>query len=199
MVKRIQAETPTTGVRSFPWGGWLVFGLLLAFLGMTGVAMYRAQAGQVSEGPAPDFTLNLYKGGTFRLSDQVGQVVMVDFWASWCIPCRQEARTLEALWQEYRDRGVIFVGVAYLDTEIEARAFLKEFGITYPNGPDLGTRISKAYRIRGVPEKFLIDRQGQVRVVLIGPVAEAELRQHLEALIAESSLPLESQVGSTGD
>ncbi len=194
-----QKMVGATRTYSFPWGCWLAFGLLLAFLGVMGVAMYRAQAGQVSEGPAPDFTLNLYDGGTFRLSDQIGQVVMVDFWASWCIPCRQEARQLEALWQEYRTRGVMFVGVDYLDTESEARAFLKEFGITYPNGPDLGTRISAAYRIRGVPEKFLIDRQGQIRAVLIGPVIEAELRQRLDALIAESSLPLESQVGSQGD
>lgn len=199
MVERTQMQTATTGARSAPWGCWLAFGLLLAFLGVVGVVMYRVQAGQVSEGPTPDFTLTLYEGGTFRLSDQVGQVVMVDFWASWCIPCRQEARTLETLWREYRSRGVMFVGVDYLDTETEARAFLEEFDITYPNGPDLGTRISQAYRMRGVPEKFLIDRQGQIRAVLIGPVAEAELRQQLDALIAESSLPLESQLGSQGD
>jgi len=199
MAEMTQPNTAATHARSFPWGCWLIFGLLLAFLGVIGLAMYRAQAGQVSKGPAPDLTLNLYNGETFRLSDQIGQVVMVDFWASWCIPCRQEAQTVEALWQEYRDRGVMFVGVDYLDTETEAKAFLKEFGITYPNGPDLGTRISEAYRIRGVPEKFLIDRQGQIRAVLIGPVSEAELRQYLEALIAESSLPLESQVGPQGD
>ncbi len=196
MAERTQIQTAKTGA---PWGCWLAFGLLLAFLGVVSVAMYRAQAGQVSEGPAPDFTLNLYEGGTFHLSDPVGQVVMVDFWASWCVPCRQEARQLEALWREYRGRGVIFVGVDYLDTETEARAFLKEFDITYPNGPDLGTRISQDYRIRGVPEKFLIDRQGQVQAVLIGPIDEAELRQHLDALIAEVLLPVESQVGSQGD
>jgi len=168
-----------------PWGRWLAWGLLLGFLGLLGMGLYRAQAGQISRGAAPDFTLELYDGGTFRLSDQQGKVVMVDFWASWCIPCRQEARTLEALWQEYRDRGVMFVGVAYADTDPEARAFLDEFGITYPNGPDLGTRISQAYRMRGVPEKFFVDKRGQVRALVIGPAPETELRRQIEALLAE--------------
>ena len=150
-----------------------------------GIGVFRAQAGQRSGGPAPDFSLPLYDGGTFRLSEQRGQVVMVDFWASWCIPCREEARALEALWQEYRGRGVVFVGVDYADTEPEARAFLAEFGVTYPNGPDRGTRISQAYRMRGVPEKFFIDRRGEIRAVVIGPVRTAELRQTLDALLAD--------------
>jgi cytochrome c biogenesis protein CcmG/thiol:disulfide interchange protein DsbE len=168
--------------RRIRWGRWLVWGLLLGFLGLVGVGLYRAQVGQVARGPAPDFELSLFSGGTLRLSDQRGKVVMLDFWASWCVPCRQEARRLEALWQEYRRRGVVFVGVAYADTDKESRAFLDEFGITYPNGPDLGTRISQAYRMRGVPEKFFIDKQGQVRALLIGPQPEMELRRQLDTL-----------------
>ncbi|MGH2537488.1 MAG: TlpA family protein disulfide reductase [Candidatus Promineifilaceae bacterium] len=164
---------------------WLVWGVLLLFLALMGWGLYRVQAGQLDHGPAPDFTLSLYRGGTFRLAEQRGQVVMVDFWASWCVPCRREASTLQALWQEYQERGVVFVGVAYADTEAAARAFLDEFGITYPNGPDLGTRISSDYRMEGVPEKFFIDRQGQIQAVIIGPAAEAEYRRQLEALLAE--------------
>ena len=110
---------------------------------------------------------------------------MVDFWASWCIPCREEQPRLQALWQAYRNRGVIFVGVDYADTESEARAFLKEFGVTYPTGPDLGTRAAQAYRIQGVPEKFFVDKRGQIRAVLIGPVPETELRRQIENLLAE--------------
>ncbi|HEX6384949.1 MAG TPA: TlpA disulfide reductase family protein, partial [Anaerolineae bacterium] len=168
-----------------PWRHWLLWALLLAFLAVTGRGLYRSQATQRDQGPAPDFTLNLYIGDTFRLSEQRGKVVMVDFWASWCVPCREEARMLEGLWREYQDRGVMFVGVAYADVESNARAFLNEFDITYPNGPDLGTRISREYRMQGVPEKFFIDKQGQIRTVIIGPGGEAEYRRQLEALLAE--------------
>lgn len=167
------------------WGQWLGIMLLLAFLFMMGWGLFRAQAGQRDHGPAPDFTLELYGGGTFRLSEQQGKVVMVDFWASWCIPCREEAQMLENLWREYQDQGVVFVGVAYLDVEPNALAFLEEFDITYPNGPDLGTRIAQDYRMQGVPEKFFIDKHGQIRVVVIGPGGEAEYRQQLETLLAE--------------
>lgn len=173
--------------RRLRWGRWLVWAVLVAFLALLGLGVYRAQSGQLAHGPAPDFTLQQYDGGTFSLSGQRGNVVMVDFWASWCVPCREEARRLEALWQEYQDRGVVFVGVAYADTETEARAFLDEFGISYPNGPDLGTRISQAYRMRGVPEKFFIDRCGNIRQVVIGPVPPAQLRQAIETLLAESN------------
>jgi cytochrome c biogenesis protein CcmG/thiol:disulfide interchange protein DsbE len=158
---------------------------VLAFLSLLGWGLYRAQAGQRDRGLAPDFTLELYSGGTFRLSEQRGKVVMVDFWASWCIPCRQEALTLESLWREYQNQDVVFVGVAYLDVEDNARTFLEEFTITYPNGPDIGTRIAQDYRMQGVPEKFFIDRQGQIRAVVIGPAGEAEYRQQLEVLLAE--------------
>lgn len=170
-------------------GGWrwvLAWGLLLALLALMYFGLYRAQAGQVSQGPAPDFSLELFSGGGWQLADQRGKVVMLDFWASWCVPCQLEARLLESLWKEFEPRGVVFVGVAYVDTEPAARAFLAQYGITYPNGPDLGTRISQAYRIKGIPEKFLIDKRGQIRAVLIGPVDEAELRRQLEVLLAES-------------
>ena len=180
----LSETTSATARRRIHWGWWLASGLLVGLLGLVGFRVYRAQAGQVSRGPAPDFTLNLFDGGTFRLSDQHGKVVMVDFWASWCVPCREEQPMLEALWQVYQDRGVVFVGVDYADAESEARAFLKEFGVTYPTGPDLGTRAAQAYRIQGVPEKFFIDKRGRVRGVVIGPVPEAELRQRIETLLA---------------
>lgn len=137
---------------------------------------------QVSS-PAPDFTLPLFSGGEFKLSGQRGKVVVINFWASWCIPCVDEAPELERSWQVYRDKGVVFIGVDYVDTEPKALEFLKKHGVSYPNGPDLGTRISQEYRIKGVPETFVIDQTGVVRWLKIGPTTQAELSSVIDPLL----------------
>ncbi len=157
-------------------------------LGVVGWGLVRARGGPVSSGAAPDFTLSTFDGETVRLKDLRGQVVIVNFWASWCPPCREEAAYLEKTWREYTGRGVVFLGVDWVDTEPEALAYIAEFSITYPNGPDLGTRIAQAYRIRGVPETFFIDRNGQVLWVKIGPLYPPELEDKIEALLAEPVL-----------
>lgn len=114
-------------------------------------------------GPAPAFTLATFDGGAFRLADQRGKVVVVNFWASWCVPCRQEAPRFAAADATYRGRGVVFVGVDVQDNARDARAFLAEFGLRYPNGPDDGARIADAYGVSGVPTTFVIDRAGRIR------------------------------------
>jgi len=139
----------------------------------------------VQRGLAPDFELTTFEGQKILLSDLRGQAVVINFWASWCVPCREEAPILEATWREYRDKGVVFIGVDYLDPENDARGYIKEFGITYPNGPDLGTRISQAYRIQGVPETFFIDRQGKIQDLFIGPLNQPELRRRIESLLTQ--------------
>ncbi|NQS92000.1 MAG: TlpA family protein disulfide reductase, partial [Chloroflexi bacterium] len=136
-----------------------------------GVGLFRSQQGQVNVGePAPEFDLITFSGETYRLSDYRGSVVVINFWASWCESCKPEARDLESAYQNYLSRGdVIFLGIDYVDTEREALAYLEEFQITYPNGPDLRTEISQAFRIRGVPETFIIDQNGLIAHVQIGP------------------------------
>ncbi len=129
--------------------------------------------------------MTTFEGETFALSDLRGQVVIINFWASWCPPCRDEASYLEATWRKYRDQGVVFIGVDYVDTEPNALAYIEEFDITYPNGPDIGQKIAGAYRIKGVPETFYVDKTGQLRGVHIGPLSWPTLDNMIEALLAE--------------
>jgi len=158
------------------WGGLVLLFIVLA------IGLFRSQQGQVSIGEAaPDFELISFEGVTYRLSDYRGSVIVVNFWASWCESCKPEARDLEQAYQDYLERGdVLFLGVDYVDTEPEALSYLDEFGITYPNGPDLRTKISQVYRIRGVPETFIIDQQGIIAHVQIGPYSSLE---HIKSTI----------------
>lgn len=164
----------------------LVFAIVLALLGLLGWGLDKAQKGPIENGPAPDFTLQDFDGRSVTLSDLRGQVVVINFWASWCPPCREEAAYLERTWRKYKDQGVVFIGVDYVDTEKAALAYIEEFNITYINGPDLGTRISDAYNIQGVPETFFIARNGEVRGMHIGPIYSPDLDEKIEELLAES-------------
>jgi cytochrome c biogenesis protein CcmG/thiol:disulfide interchange protein DsbE len=178
-------QTPPAASRR-SWATPLAYGAVLALLALVGWGLVQAQAGPREAGPAPDFTLTTFSGEQVSLSRLRGQAVAINFWASWCPPCREEAAYLESTWRAYRDRGVVFIGVDYADTEREALAYIAEFDITYPNGPDIGTRISQDYRIQGVPETFFVARDGTLRGVKIGPLSPPELEQRLDALLAES-------------
>jgi cytochrome c biogenesis protein CcmG, thiol:disulfide interchange protein DsbE len=164
----------------------IIFALVLGLLAVLGWGLVRVTSGQVDSGMAPDFTITSFAGDTITLSEFRGQVVIINFWASWCPPCREEAAYLEATWRKYRDQGVVFIGVDYADTEKEALAYMEEFDITYFNGPDLGTRISQAYRMAGVPETYYVAKNGELRGLRIGPLAPLELDLQIEALLAEN-------------
>jgi cytochrome c biogenesis protein CcmG/thiol:disulfide interchange protein DsbE len=113
-------------------------------------------------------------------------VVLLNFWASWCYPaCYEEAPVLEAAWRRYRERGVVVVGIAIQDKDPASRDFIERFGLTFPNAPDPGGRISIDYGIYGVPESFVIDRKGMIRRKHVGAVTEMLLRETVEPLLAE--------------
>jgi cytochrome c biogenesis protein CcmG/thiol:disulfide interchange protein DsbE len=171
--------------RSISWGTVVAFGLLFALLGLLAWGLNKSRRGPLDSGLAPDFTLTGYDGRIVTLSKLRGQVVIINFWASWCQPCREEAAYLEQTWRKYKDQGVVFIGVDYADTDRPALAYLKEFDITYLNGPDLGTRISQAYNIKGVPETYYVAKNGELRGVQIGPLKSPQLDDKINELLQE--------------
>ena len=132
---------------------------------------------------APDFVLAMPEGGALRLSDLRGQVVLLDFWASWCKPCRDEAPALAEAYREYQGRRVEFVGVNLWDDAGDAQRFLREQGHRYPNGIDAEGKIAISYGVRGIPEKFFIDRDGLIVRKFSGPMNPVLLRGILDDLL----------------
>jgi cytochrome c biogenesis protein CcmG/thiol:disulfide interchange protein DsbE len=168
-------------------GALLAWGALLVLLVVLALGLLNTQQGPVGEGQhVPNFTLTTFDSQQYSLEDLKGKVVVVNFWASWCKPCEQEAADLQAAWQFYESRGdVVFLGVDYVDTEPQALAYLEKFQITYPNGPDLRTRISQAFRIRGVPETYFIDREGKLAFKQIGPFSSlAQIKSVIDPLLS---------------
>jgi cytochrome c biogenesis protein CcmG/thiol:disulfide interchange protein DsbE len=181
----VTEETPTRRPR---WGRILVWVGLMVLLVILALGLQRTQQGPIGIGDrVPNFTLTTFDGEQVELKDLEGKVVVLNFWASWCKPCEQEAEDLEMAWRQYQPDGdVVFLGVDYVDTEPEARAYLAKFDITYPNGPDLGTRISQAFRIKGVPETYFIDRNNTLQHVQIGPFSSlAQIQANIDELLAQ--------------
>jgi cytochrome c biogenesis protein CcmG/thiol:disulfide interchange protein DsbE len=159
---------------------------LFLLLGILALGVRRSQQGPVAPSQsAPGFTLTTFGGEDISSKDLAGKVLVVNFWASWCKPCEQEAADLETAWKEYEPNNqVVFLGVDYVDTEPEAMAYLDRFAITYPNGPDLGTRISQAFRMQGVPETYVIDQEGTLTFVKKGPFTSLEeIRRAIDPLL----------------
>ncbi len=186
-------EELTSQRRGVPiWVQVTVWVFLVALLVIVAMGLQRAQQGTVQPGEKiENFTLNLFSGYEYSNKTQVamqelrGKVVVINFWASWCKPCEQEASEMQQAWSLYQPTGkVVFVGADYVDTEPEARVYLKKFGITYSNGPDLATKISQYFRIKGVPETYFIDQNGVLKYVQVGPFASVqEIQNILDPLI----------------
>ena len=139
-----------------------------------------ARAGDIAPIPAADFSLPGRDGRPVSLASLSGQVVMVNFWASWCYPaCYEEAPILEASWRRHREE-VLFVGVNTQDKEEEALRFIAQFGLTFPQVYDPRGRVGVDYGMYGVPETFFIDREGRVLARHAGAIDEATLARYLE-------------------
>jgi thiol-disulfide isomerase/thioredoxin len=132
---------------------------------------------------AQGFSIVTFDGKTFTLSEKKGSPVVINFWASWCGPCIIEAPVLQRAYNEFKAKGVLFIGIAVQDTEEGARAFVKEFGYTFPNGQDSTGGIMKAYNVFGVPKTVIIDRVGRISYTHAGIISEGILHTRIKEVL----------------
>ncbi len=142
--------------------------------GLSGITMVNR--------PAPDFTLKTFEGATISLKSLRGKPVVINFWASWCPPCREEAPLLERTWRAYRNHGVIFLGVDLQDRLEDALNYIREFDITYPNGPDPTGEISIDYGVSGLPVTFFVSRKGVIVRRHVGALDKRTLISSIEEI-----------------
>jgi cytochrome c biogenesis protein CcmG/thiol:disulfide interchange protein DsbE len=183
--------------RSKLWRLVVVLIPALVVLGLLGYGVLRSNPQAETGALAPEFELPALEGNRTISSDELkGKPVVLNFWASWCAPCREEAPLLEKTWREYRKEGVMFVGVNVRDSLTDARRFVEEFGITYPMVRDEGQTLAGDLGVYGLPETFFLDREWRLlatvagesqdderQTVVLGAISEEELRTNVELLV----------------
>jgi len=140
----------------------------------------------VARRPAPDFDLPSLRGGRLHLSDFRGQIVLLNFFASWCAPCAAEVPELQRAYENHRRHGVVVLGVAILDEFTEAQAFLARHRLTYPAVFDQGNRMMERYQVVGLPTSVFIDPSGQITSRFVGPFLGPAGVAELERRLAEA-------------
>ncbi len=143
----------------------------------------RALPEELTGEMAPDFTLESLDGYPVALADLKGSVVVLNFWATWCRPCLQEHPGLLATAEKFKPQGVAFMGILYGDTKAKAEVYLKKHGSAYPTLLDEAQRTNIDYGVAGVPETFIIDREGRIAKKYAGPVTQQELEAVLTELL----------------
>jgi cytochrome c biogenesis protein CcmG/thiol:disulfide interchange protein DsbE len=141
----------------------------------------------VDQRPAPGFEVETLDGRLVSLEGLRGKVVMLDFWSSWCPPCRREAPTLSQVYREYRDGDVEFIGMAIWDSYGAVEDYALEFDVPYPNTLDDKGEIAIDYGVAGIPEKFFIDREGNLVRSFVGPIDAGSLRNVLDGLLGAAA------------
>jgi cytochrome c biogenesis protein CcmG, thiol:disulfide interchange protein DsbE len=158
--------------------------LLVACSGPVSTSASGPAVKQMSS-PMPDLRGPTLQGGTVVRGDYAGKVMVVNFWATWCGPCRREQPALQQLSTEFANRDVYFLGVNYRDDPAAARAYLKQFGVTYPSIEDRAGALAGDFGFLGLPDTYVVDRTGQIRYWGFGAMDEAGLRSLLTKVLAE--------------
>ncbi len=164
----------------------VVLAAVVALLGLLTYGLLSKGGDSLAIGDrAPDRQMTTLDGtGNGRIADYRGHWTLVNFWASWCEPCRSEAPDLESFWKANRGSGAVVLGIDVDDASDDARSFAREFGLTYPllRQSD-GDQIKESYGMTGLPENFLVDPSGQIRLIRRGPIDAEYLRANVEPLI----------------
>ena len=178
----------------------IVLAPALLFVGLLWFALMRSGSQATVGDTAPEFELPTLSGDTLSSAELKGHPVVINFWASWCLPCREEAPLLERTWRRYRDDGVILLGVNIKDAESDAKAFVDEFDITYPVVRDLDQELTRSFGVRGLPETFFVDhewrfvgtesgaqRGQQQGTVILGAITEDQLLTNVDILVRRAA------------
>ncbi|GIV96683.1 MAG: hypothetical protein KatS3mg057_1340 [Herpetosiphonaceae bacterium] len=152
--------------------------------GLTQVAAPAAAVAAPEVGaPAPDFALQTPDGETIRLSDLRGQAVLINFWATWCGPCRSEMPAIQGIYDQQRERGFTVIAVNMREDPDRVHAFIQDLGLSFPVALDLEGAVARSYRVVNIPASFFIDRHGVVRARYLGPMSRAVMEASLDGLL----------------
>lgn len=180
-------------------GGGLLIGLAIGFVVFVGFPPAQGEEAPTSGGiltgpapaplagaPAPDFTLNDIHGNTVTLSRLQGSPILLNFWATWCGPCRIEMPAIEAAYQQYKADGFRVLAIDADESLADVAPFVEELNLTFDVLMDPGLKVTDLYRIRAYPSSFFVDRNGTIVLVHLGLMTETQLKQNLDKILGGS-------------
>ena len=175
------------------WYGLIAVAILLGGAWILASRVPESKTGVVSDGVeaapqtgflAPDFTLTSLDGSAVRLSDLRGKPVLINFWATWCGPCRAEMPHIQAAFETHSDDGLIVLGVNQMESLPSVASFVQEFGLTFPIPLDDDGTASQAYQVRGLPKSFFVDADGVIRDSFTGPMSAGLIESKLQTILS---------------